>query len=857
MRLLLLSLFGCPAEDSGPADKVGTDTACDPVAAQADAPAAVPGAPQAGVASTILDFPVGTPLSGYTSRCGLLGGGEGNPDQRGSNYVTKFSPSAGVQTPIPVKVIWLSDGDQDFVLVKADVIYSFDGLVEELERRLSEATGKDLDGKVVVAANHSHASYGDFTDQVTYYLGSDAFNYEIFLRMAERMEEAALAAHTTLAPVKLGMGFARDWDPEDKVYHDRRGDNDDLQVFDDIPAGSYKDPTLTMLRIDTLEDEPVAVLYDFGIHGTTLGGDNPMASVEAPGHTEIVFEERFDSPVLVFHVQGGGGDASPSGSDSFYANLESTGEYAADALEELWASIPTSADPITLETASRAIPETNTDIRVTRNGTVDWYYLPYDEAYVPDDVVYGADGEILSPLDEFNTLAGEAFCGEDPPYIPGLAPADVFPYNQCVPVVNMAALITNYFDVTDSRADLPLRESTRASVSALRIGPLPIVDPDGSTTTDDVLFGFFPGEPTALYTEQFRRRAEAELGYAHSVAVGYAQDHEGYLLIPEDWLQGGYEADINIWGPLQGEHIMEGLLTMAGEHLSTDVVEAQDPCGLWQPVEYNPWSLPTLVPDPSPEAGTALDTSFGEYLYTPLLTEEELEAETALDLSWSTTVPRVKGIVQMAWIGGDPAVDAPLVTLETKVGDSWEAVTTASGRNVTLGPDILLAYTPDPRYPATDVNTHRWWAAWQAVSHVVDRAGFPEGTYRLHVSGKTYTGSNDTWPWDSTEYEVYSGEFQVVAGSISTSWDGTTLTASLLGPERGWRLIGLDGNYRGDNPLPEDRATIVIHRPDGSEELELVGSRSGGVTVFSDLDFSGATRVELTDIYGNRSELVF
>ena len=45
--------------------------------------------------------------------------------------------------------------------------------------------------------------------------------------------------------------------------------------------------------------------------------------------------------------------------------------------------------------------------------------------------------------------------------------------------------------------------------------------------------------------------------------VGYAQDHEGYLLTVEDWLSGGYEPSINIWGPLQGEYMMEQALKLA------------------------------------------------------------------------------------------------------------------------------------------------------------------------------------------------------------------------------------------------------------------------------------------------------
>lgn len=852
----LLVLAGCPADSTD--TKIDELTVCDEAALQVDLPPGTAGAPQAGIAEGWLDLPIGTPLSGYTSRCTLLGGGEGNPDHRGSNYTTKFSPSAGVQQRIPIKVIWLSNGDQDLVLIKTDIIYSFDGLVEEMEKRLEAATGKDLDGKVVVSANHSHHAYGDFSDQVTYYLGSDKFNYEVFTRMAEAMESTALTANDSIQPVKIGVGFAKDWDPDDQVYHDRRDNNDTLQVFDDIPAGSYKDPTLSMIRIDTLADEPLAVLFDYGIHGTTLGGDNPMVTGDAPSHVETVFEESFDTPVMVAHFQGGAGDASPSGSDSFYASLETTGEHAVQALHDLWEATPTSAEPITLETASRSISEVPKDIHVTRNGAVDWYYLPYDEDYTPDNVVYGDNGEILSPLDEFNTEAGEAFCGEDPPYLAGYAPADVFPYNQCVSVVQMSNLIWNYFDLSEEEVALPLLESRTAAVTATRFGPVAIRDADGTTTTDSVLMGFFPGEPTSMYTEQFRRRAAAEAGYKHSIAVGYSQDHEGYLLIPEDWLMGGYESDINIWGPLQAEHIMERLLEMVEDHLNTPEIEKQDPCGVYASPDYGVWTLPSLPPDPSPDAGTLLtNATKPDYLFSPLYTEDEFDAGVTPDLDMATTVPRIQGLVEVAWIGGDPGADWPVVTLQTKNGDTWEPVYTTSGRVVSMGPDILVTTTPDPIYPASEIGTHYWYAAWQAIGHVQDRPGVPEGTYRLHIEGKSFTGSESTYPWTTTDYSLDSEEFQVVPGAVTVSADAAsgTVYASLVGPARGYRLITMDGNIYGNNPLVDDSATLEITTADGTTSSTVVGTHSGGLTVFSGVDLTGAIDVRVTDVYGNTGSI--
>jgi neutral ceramidase len=854
---LLLALLGCPEEEKPVA-------VCDEAEENADAPMIEPGPPQAGAAEAFVDLPVGTPLSGYTSRCKCFGG-EGKADRRDSQYKSKFAPSAGVQTRVPTKAFWIANGDQDLLILKLDVIYSFDGLVEELEASIGKATGREMDGKVVVATNHSHSSYGDFSDQVTYYLGSDRFNAEIDARLVDTMTDVAMQAFDSLQPAKIGVSRARDWDGG-AVYHDRRGDNNNLQFFPDIPAGDYKDPYLSLIRLDTLQDEPIAVLFAFGMHGTVLDDDNPMISVEAPGHVELALQETFDTPVVVGMLQTGAGDASPGGSDSDFARLESIGEYAAPPIRALWEATPTSAEPIRLETASRSIPETLEDIHVTRNGTVDWYYPPYDPDYTPDDVVYNDDGTLASPFDEFHTEFGAAFCGEDPPYLAGFAPAQAFPYNQCVDITKMIDLIGGFFDLTDEERSLPLHEATKAAVTATRFGPVAIREEDGTETVDDVLIGFFPGEATALYTEQFRRRAADELGMKHSIAVGYSQDHEGYLLIPEDWLMGGYEADINVWGPLQGEHIMEGLLTMAKEHLLTDKVERQDACGKYQIPDYGPFAeMPTARPDVTAEAGTIVTENDG-YIFSPLWSPDEREdaeesGEPFVVLGIPAEVPRVQGLVQFAWKGGDPGVDLPLVTLQVKGQDGTFAdVLTSSGRPVTSGPDILLTTTPDPLYPADAPQSWTWYAAWQAVGHNAPRTGLPEGVYRLHVEGHSFEDDGaTTWPWASTPYTLDSDEFTVVPGVLSVAASGTDLQVWLQAPERGYRLIGLGGSVRGANPVEDSALTVTLVYTDGSEDsTAYTGAAGGGITTVSGAlpaDLTGIVEVIVTDAHGNEGRL--
>lgn len=819
----------------------------DPEAPPYEAPAIVPGAPMAGAAEAPLDLPIGSPLGGYSARCNYLGGSS-KVDNRQSAYTHAFMRSTGVQTLPWLKVIWLENGDDNLVIIKVDAIYSFDGLVTEITRQLEEATGEALKGRVILTASHSHHAPANYSDQIHFYLGGDKFNEENFERFAKIATDTALTAYNQREPVAIGTAWKRDWDPDDRIYHDRRGENNDLAVWDDVEPGYGKDPYIHMIRVDRLDGSPMAMAFTFGMHGTILDDDNPMYSTDSSGAVEAAVQEQFDDPVVVIHMQGAGGDASPSGQDDGYARTETIGEEAIGPILELWSETPTSSDPISMETASRHIPQYRDEIHVTRDGAVDWSYPPYVEDYRADDVIYGPDGEILTPLDEFNAPYGAAFCGSDAPLIPaGNIGSEIFPYVACMDVELMAGVLAGIFDINIETFPLPLPESLKAGTTASRIGPLATLNLDGEVVYEDLFAGFFPAEPTGMFAEQWRRRVRAELGYDMSLIVGYSQDHEGYFLIPEDWLRGGYEPNINIWGPLQAEHVMEGVLATGRDVLATqDVRENPDPLGWWSPTVYEDKPLPTLAPDLTPEAGTLL-TEPPEYLWTPI--------SIPLDLSVPETCPRVACTVQIAWKGGDPGADFPRVVLERQEAGTWVEVTDRSGRPITdAWADILMAYTPDPLYPLDVQQTHYWWAAWQAVGHVNDRLGVPLGLYRFKVDGQSYTGGATTWPWPSEPYTVTSEPFEVVPATIALDYDGDGLHAWIDAPAIGWRLIDMKGSSRGRNPAA-DPLTVTWTLGDGSEQQSTVVSSISGGTNLLDAGPSDAVSVRVEDVYGNVGSL--
>lgn len=789
------------------------------------------GSPIAGVAEGVLDLPVGAPLGGYSSRCNYLGG-DSKVDQRKTPYTVGFVPSVGVHTPAMAQVLWLEAGDGALVLARFDAIYSSDAIVDELELRLSAATGWDLRGRVVVATSHTHHGVANFTPQEAFFLGGDRHDQEIFERLVGDLERLALTAWEQRVPAAVGLSLAKDWDPSDLVYRDRRNENNELAFFEDIPAGSYKDPNLWLLRVDSAEGEPLGLFYTFGMHGTLLDGDNPLISTDSSGGVQRGVEEMFDRPVVVGHLQGGGGDASPAGTDEGMARTETLGEYAAASIYELWEATPTSTQPIRVDSISRGISMDHASIGVDRPyGRLVYSPLEEIEGYTPDDVVYDDQGRIISPIDEFNAPYGGVFCGYDDPLLSsGTIGSQVFPYDGCMDIGLISGLIFGLFGLDVETIELPLAHMLRAQVTGTIFDGIAMRTADGQEITDRALVGFLPGETTSMYAEQFRRRALDELGIEHALPVGYAQDHEGYLLIPEDWLLGGYEPNITFWGPLGAEHIMEGLLTLVDEQLQDELHEPVDPLGMFPTTTYGEWALGTVPPDLTPEAGTWA-SQLPEGLYTPLR-DRGLEPT----LEQPSQVRRVQDAVQLVWNGGDPMVDSPSIQLQRDERGSWVDVLTRSGRPVGSDrTDVLLAWHPDPLYPVDAEQTHTWWASWQAVDWGGDRAALPAGTYRLRIQGERYVGGSTTWPWASEAYELSTEPFEVLPAELSLSMEGDLLRASLPAPAWGWRLVDLQGSSRGDNPLVG--ASLWWELDDGSlVDSGLSATVEAGASVF---DLSG------------------
>jgi neutral ceramidase len=792
------------------------------------------GAVRAGAGETVIESPVGTVLGGYQARSSRIGA----VDVRDIEAADVFAPSVGIETRPKAKAIAITGGDETVVFIALDLPLNYDTIVSDVERAL----GAEFNGKVIVGTNHSHGSPGQFSANPVISLGVGRFRTRVYQRVVDAAVRAAREA--LMSRVDARVGFAHDgmFDPMDRVSRDRRPENDMLA------GGPRKDRDLYVLRVDARDGTPIGLINVFGVHGTVLSDRNELATTEVTGAIERALEESFDRRVVVMHMQGAAGDVSPSGDAMIdcsgsmanaqcmdFARIEMVGRRARDTIRAAYDRAGMSMrETLAIESVTRAValgPDWTTF--AVREGARRLEYAPFQRNRLPDRNVFGAMGEVLSPIDEFNAPHGAGLCGaNNGPLIAMAALPGVSmlrPYRSCIDVQRGALFVLGSGNIPEEPT--PFCSSTRTQLTALRLG--------------DVMFATLPGEPVTLLADALRARSP--MPPERTVVVGYAQGHVGYLLTPEDWLQGGYEPNINLWGPLEGEYLVEqsaALMALANTPARENAAAggvARLPSPMAQP--------DTLAPPDMPAGAGTVPTMIPPEVFVR-------GRRTLTAAQPAARVPRL-GLATFVWLGDDPQRQNPRVRLEREMPEGsgmFVPVRRRSGREVN-DQDLLLTWTPMPLRGAPGTpRTHYWVLEWQAVTpwgtsgldEPEDRAGLPLGRYRFHVEGAG-------WTLDSDAFEVSNATL-----SVSATRSGNAFTVSAGYEARdGWRLIASSGTQNRRVPLVRGPWTVVFELDMGGPRTETVMSPSATGTATIDLGMQAdrVRRIVVRDRFGNEGSV--
>lgn len=415
-------------------------------------------------------------------------------------------------------------------------------------------------------------------------------------------------------------------------------------------------PILAVERAGRLD----AVVFAYAVHSTGLGISDLTLSRDVAGAIEEQVESRFGHPVLSLFFNSWGADMSPG-------NPEIPLQVGA-------------AEPGGYERMNR-VGWVVADAVAEAMGSIVWEEDP--EVYAAVERVPLNRTAIGYTDGTFPYEWGGVFCG-------GTGDTDCDPATVEVDLDKRCIAFPENFPVPP-----------QTELSAGRVG--------------DLAFVTFPGEPGTLLAEELLGRLHASHGEANVMMFGYAQDYTGYSILEDDWVQGGYEASGGLWGPRQGEYLVD-----AAEAVFGRIVARRDGTNPSAPPPLEPFAVDGYVP------------------YRPALGEQVGTIAADVAPSYAPTE-----VVTFTVRGNDPWLGAPTATLTNEQG---EPVRRSAGTAIDSdGYGFWVDLQPQPGYREARDAARRaflWRFSMPAAQTVPgllpDLRG---GTYRLRVSLPTADGA--------------------------------------------------------------------------------------------------------------------
>jgi len=215
-------------------------------------------------------------------------------------YFDRLTGAQGTLDPLYARVLVLEVGEKRLALADLDYGRTFGpAAIERLRASARQSCGISY---VLVQATHTHAGPVIMDE---YPSGAPAWESAAIEKIGKAIEDA----HSHAVEARLGVGYG-----ETYIGYNRRRLNPDGTVTmfwrnqTHVPTAPV-DPTVSVLRIDTSDGNPLAVLVNYACHPVVFGPDNLQFSADFPGVMTKTVEQAFGSrPPLCFFLQGAPGD---------------------------------------------------------------------------------------------------------------------------------------------------------------------------------------------------------------------------------------------------------------------------------------------------------------------------------------------------------------------------------------------------------------------------------------------------------------------------------------------------------------------------------------------------------------------
>lgn len=274
-----------------------------------------------GVGKMEITPSIGVPSAGYTDRQG--------------------AGMEGVHDPLLAIALFIDNGEKQVVLCSVDHLGFTHEMVQEIVAQVH--TVPELKAcDIYIASSHTHSGGGAYLNIPIVGEGlAGTYNAEVTSFYVKQTVKAILEASQNKQPAKIGIGYG------------------EAQAISKYRASWPTDvsplSTVTVLKVTTLEDAPLAVLFNYPMHPTVLNSQNRLFSADFVGYSRDHLQVLLGSGVQPLFFNGAQGDINPLIPDmeDRFGSCEKLGKSLAETVQTIWNETETS-DTLQIETAKDA-----------------------------------------------------------------------------------------------------------------------------------------------------------------------------------------------------------------------------------------------------------------------------------------------------------------------------------------------------------------------------------------------------------------------------------------------------------------------------------------------------------------------
>eukprot|EP01104_Vermistella_antarctica_P008034 TRINITY_DN1998_c0_g1_i1.p1 TRINITY_DN1998_c0_g1~~TRINITY_DN1998_c0_g1_i1.p1 ORF type:complete len:503 (+),score=101.27 TRINITY_DN1998_c0_g1_i1:48-1511(+) len=309
----------------------------------------------AGVAKINGTLPIGTPLAGYNH------GTRRVPDWPLpvlAEYTTFMEGAQGNLEPTWIKTLVIQVGGTGYSFTTIDGIGS-DGTLNFLAYQIAAGQGYTVPFEnCIFSASHSHSGPGAISPEFLWAMApaTDLMVPSLQRAMATSMATSMIDAQNNLAPAKIAIGSGMLLN----ATVNRRANESPY-----VSSGTI-DPHLGVLRVDDVNDNAIATLWNFAMHGTCYGPSNMKFSGDIAGASCTQIESMIGGVAVFMNADAGDIDPAPwvCGGQPNGTQLFTGAPYIAQHVVGVRANLTTSTN-VQIQAVAQVVPFGPTNLNYT------------------------------------------------------------------------------------------------------------------------------------------------------------------------------------------------------------------------------------------------------------------------------------------------------------------------------------------------------------------------------------------------------------------------------------------------------------------------------------------------------------